>query len=432
MRLILTTEKEIKRRLLVKVNRHLSKSEDIARETVENKTALEKCRRGVVLAEQADEAFKDNVGKIDDVLSKIEQSVDNADEARAALDDWNGLIVDERFLSRSDSIDNLQPLSQEDLLEALVTEEELRHLQAHLARPSFDRHRWTKGDYIVCGACALLGLSLELLNVAWRAGSPIDPDGNIRKWFDKSFHHHAENNPIDYQGPGFGGGLHRVRTSGHDLARFFEAVRQCADGEFRGVGWSYGKPFDIISKANQYGKAYPTMDWTAAFVRTSVHLIADFFSTHSIPMPFSSVVYENAPREMRLFVHDLYKGGFNFRHVAIGGLQVLLSYLAIEVWLWLQYGFKQRKTEAVRLKRYEMRLAVMGILTSGNLAGALICQNPFQLNPPVWIATVASGVRMMQMRKKQKSEFLIQGRNIEDLAEEWGQLAAASTSTDTD
>ncbi|MGO9119553.1 MAG: hypothetical protein ACLQPD_18330 [Desulfomonilaceae bacterium] len=86
---------------------------------------------------------------------------------------------------------------------------------------------------------------------------------------------------------------------------------------------------------------------TAAFVNMLVHLFADFFSTHSLPLPLTTVVYDSAGREFRKFVHDLYQGGFHLRHVAIGGIEVLLSHTAIEVWLWMQYG-----SEGVRLTLY--------------------------------------------------------------------------------
>ena len=105
---------------------------------------------------------------------------------------------------------------------------------------------------------------------------------------------------------------------------------------------------------------------------------------------------------------------------------MLLSYMAIEAWLWIQHGTHQRKSDTVCLKRYEMRLAVMGILSSGNLAGAVICRNPFQLNPPLWIAALSSGIGMMRMRCAAESELPIQLRNIEELAQEWEQLSTKS------
>lgn len=41
--------------------------------------------------------------------------------------------------------------------------------------------------------------------------------------------------PIDYTGPNFGGPAHRVRSAGHDIGRFFEALNQIRSGTFRAL-----------------------------------------------------------------------------------------------------------------------------------------------------------------------------------------------------
>lgn len=423
--LIFPSEEQITR-LGVSVETHRHNAEDIAERTLDNKALLAQCRQSLEMARVAQKSFDDDLSRLDEALSILESSKPDFRAAFKALDGWGSLVVDDRLLPSVSLARQGLVRRPADILDQLLSSEELEKLRAYLDRPAFERLRWTKGDYIVSGACVLVGLALEILNLAWRHKSPIDPQGTLNEWFNQNIHEKIShlNGPIDYQGPGFGGPFHRARSRGHDLARFFEAISQTMNGEFRGTRWSYGTPYEVISKVNQFGKAYPELPWTAAFVNVVVHLFADFFSTHSLPLPLTSVVYDNAGREFRKFVHDLYQGGFHLRHVAIGGIEVLLSYTAIEVWLWLQHGSAGRKTDSVSLKRYEMRAAVTGLLSGANIGGCILFQNPFLLNVPVLISAIDSSIRILNLRSKQQSWIYKEIRNLDELYASWNELAS--------
>lgn len=414
-----SSEKQIQD-LSVSVSAFQRDAQEIGTLVADNKRLLSACHRRMECLRLATNKTTNDIESLEEALADLD--IGNLDAAHQHLSRVSTAILEDSLLEKT-SLQFYGPItSGADLIDLLLDQKEMDSLRQYLNRSIFERLKWTKGDYLVCGGCVLIGMALELLNMAWRPDSSIDSEGQFREWFNKKLHHHGADSPIDYQGTGFGGDLHRVRSEGHDLTRFFEAVEQTSKGEFHGVRWSYGIPVDVISKVNHFGKAYPTMPWTAAFINVLVHLFADFFSKHSLPMPLSSVIYEHTNREMRTFVHDLYAGGFNLRHVAIGGLEVLLSSLAIETWLWLQYG-PERKSDSVSLKRYEMRGAVMGLLSGANIAGAAVFSNPFLLNIPTLIAAMDSAIHILFLRAKQHNWVLKVSRNIDELVIQWNQLS---------
>jgi hypothetical protein len=428
MSLLLWTDED-RAALVAAVETYSTATESIAEAVADIQHELHRCKLRLDRLPEHDACFRMDLERLDEAISRLENDPTDVRMARAALLGWQDLTLTNWDLPPTSLASLGEVRGPEGLLGSLLTPAELAELRRHLGRPLFDRLCWTKADYLVCGACVMMGLALELLNVAWRTASPIDRDGVLRRWFDHRVHVHPPDSPIDYQGPGFGGDLHRVRSRGHDLARFLEAIDQTATGEFRGTRWTYSTPREAISGLNQFGRPYPEMDWTAAFVNVVVHLFGDFFSSHSLPLPLSSVVYDHAGREFRIFIHQLYANGFSLRHVAIGSAEVILAFLAIEAWLWLQHGSDGRETDCVMLKRYEMRSAVTGILSGANVAGCVLFENPFLMNLPLLIASIDSSGRLLRLRADRESEILKASRNLQNIAEDWDTLAGAIRDT---
>jgi len=408
--------------LQVLVETHAHRAEEIAVTTVANSRLLALSRQQIEMMQTLAYDNKATMDNLDQVLTVLERGGTVDEELAQKLKPIATFTIDTNLLLPDSLASSGVVHSTDMLLSELLSESELADVRKHLQRPLFERLRWTKGDYIVVAASVLVGLAIDIFNIAWRVNSPIDKDGVLRQWFSDRLHKHPSDSPIDYQGPGFGGELHRVRSRGHDLSQFFEAMRQTMEGEFHGTRWSYGKPIDVISSVNQHGKPYPQMDWFAAFLNVVVHLFGDFFSSHSLPLPLSSVVYENCGREMRIFVHELYENGYNLRHLTLNTVEVMLAYLAIEVWLWLQYGNDERKEPTVKLKKYEMRSAATGFLSGANIGGCLLFENPFLLNIPVLIVAVDSAARMLSVQTKRHSWILKESRNIDELFIAWDRL----------
>ena len=429
--LLLHSYAEQVRRYAVSLEAHLAAGRVTAQRVLSNEDALELCRRRLSIGREIALSQTEQLARLNSILTVLEAGDPDLAAAAALLGDdlWAQLAVPDPLLQLQ-SFGCRRTLTDEELLLALLPAAELEAVRVHLSRPLFERLRWSRGDYIAVAAFVILGLSIEFLNTAWKPRGAFDSEGQIGRWFNEQMHAHAPNNPIDYQGQGFGGGFHRARTRGHDLARFLEAVRQTAEGEFRGRRWHKHRPIEVISRLNQYGKAYPELDWFAALVNVAVHLMADFFSTHSLPLPLTSIIYDNCGREFRKFVVQLYEEGFHLRHVAAGALEVFLGYLAIEVWLWLQYGMEARTTPPVSLKRAEMRTSVMALLSSANLTWCVICQNPFELNVPTLIATIDSALTLMRLDRERNHWLYKEGRNLDELAAAWAGYPSEQCLTD--
>lgn len=408
--------------LQILVKAHLYSSEDVARSALQNKKLIEGCIRQIKSSQASYEKISKDVNNLDQILClmELEKEVDEN-----LIQNLLPSPIPHTDACENNLFSNGFIFSGRDILNELLTDTELSTIERHLGRLEFERLRWTKGDYIAIAISTLIGIALDTFNMAWRVNSPIDRDGKLRRWFNDKLHHHPSNNPIDYQGQGFGGNLHRVRSRGHDLTRFFDAIRQTSEGEFSGTRWSYSKPIEVISSVNQFGVSYPSMDWISAFMNVSVHLFGDFFSALSLPLPLSSVVYENCGREMRKLVHELYENGFSLRHITLNSIELLLSYLSIEVWLWMQNGFENRKKPVVQLKKYEMRSAVTGLLSGWNIGGCILFENPFLLNIPMLIAAVDSAAKLVAMKIQRDSWVRKETRNIQELVEAWESMAQA-------
>jgi hypothetical protein len=419
--LLLTSENQLAE-LIELVDNHSSEAQICAKDTFQNENSLQETRSGLKKLEAHDVANSTNLKVLESLIEGLERGED-VEFNNAA---WVNLISLEDKIDQGEYWKTGLCLASNQNLKKLLPPQEVNELRNYLSRPTFERLTWTKGDYVASMVAAILGLSLEILNIALKTKSPIDSNGHLRKWFDSKLHNHSSNNPIDYQGSGFGGGEHRVRTRGHDLLRFFEAIDQTAKGEFRGTVWSYGTPREVISSVTQYGNSYPQMSWTSAFINVSIHLFADFFSPLSLPLPMSSIVYENASREFRIFVHTLYKNEFNLRHTFINSIQVFLAFLTIEVWMWLQFGSSRQNDDSVLLKKYELRSAVMGILSGTNISFCALFSNPFLINIPSLIGTVHSLMKMLELRSKQNSWIYKEIRNIDDLVISWKNIEKAT------
>ena len=415
MKVIPITFEEQKAEFSKSVENYASEANDIISKISKNQEGLNEVQAKLLTANTEQAIIEANLGLLRSTITALENKTIPTNE----LNNWVNVYKVDSISHNNQSPIGGDAFNSQSAISILISPGEVSAIKDYISRPSFDRFVWTKGDYLVVLSSIILGLSIEILNIAYKANSPIDTDGTISKWFSSKLHHHPSDNPIDYQVPGFGGELHRARSKGHDLFRFFEAIDQTAKGEFRGTRWTYGTPQEVITKLNQYGKNYPEMDWTFAFINVSIHLIADFFSAHSLPLPMSSLIYENCSRELRTFVHSLYENGFNLRHIALNSIQVFLSYLTVEIWLWFQYGTEKANSDSVILKKMEMRSSILGLLSGFNISGCLFFQNPFLINLPVLIATIDSSIKYLLQLSKQNSWVYKEIRNLDEIIEKW-------------
>ncbi len=183
---------------------------------------------------------------------------------------------------------------------------------------------WAFEDVLAVGVAGVVGGAAtwfdSAIDEAAKAGlSKLKDTELIRGW-----ERDARRMPIDHMGPGFGGRAHRVRSPGHDVARPFEALRQIRAGEFRGFRWEYGEKIPVVD-----GHYQPVASLGEALTLWGKHLVADFVTPMSLPLPGWTKLYELPSRQLRIFAHQTYDDGVNLRSAALSALPVLSTEVVV-------------------------------------------------------------------------------------------------------
>lgn len=264
-----------------------------------------------------------------------------------------------------------------DLMSALGPDEIARYevWEATLRLP------WTHADIAAVGFAGLVGVLASVFDDQLDA-AVLDGLGRLKELpLLKGWESAGKGLPIDYTGPDFGGPDHRFRSAGHDLGRPIAALKQIIDGQFRGVTWADGTRTLFETAPGAYnGHAVGE-----ALVLWMKHLAADFVTTKSLPMPFSTFLYEMPDHQLRKFSHDLYGGvhrgaeqhaGLNMRS---GLLTPAISLITTEVIIrsFVQ-GRAWHATRSLSLsapeKRVQMEMLLAGhsFTAAGSISNAVI------------------------------------------------------------
>lgn len=301
----------------------------------------------------------------------------------------------------------------------LLSAEENVEITQHLSRPLYERIPWDRWDYLVAFGVGLAGAVVDvLLGTPGRFVQQAMADKNhwLGKWME-SIHARAPGGaPIDYQGPDFGGPYHRGLTTGHDILRPLEGIRQFKDGVFRGFYYTDGVKHVVETAVNQYGNAYSSMSWGAAVLAWMVHNACDYFSSNSLPIPGTSWLYEMSDRDVRVFVQkELYQRRINLRHV---NLQTLAP-LIVEVGISAYSALRQRNTdapkEALEQKRSELLVLGHTLTTAVNIGKILLLNDPTMLNVPALLALLRRILGLVIMEQKRNSFVARIARNSREL-----------------
>ena len=194
--------------------------------------------------------------------------------------------------------------------DSIIVDEELSRIDAEMASVQMeidaiptDSIPFDNYDVITVFATATIEVLMDFLlsdpaNKNSFASKCNSNDNPIGKWCN-SIHEKLDHsgNPLDFQGRfdqfgnpigygikhkgpniSYGGGNHRGLTNGHDLLRFFDAIRQYHDGVFRDAGFIDGVKIAVESSINQYGNPYVKLTWLQSIWNYVVHMFADFFS----------------------------------------------------------------------------------------------------------------------------------------------------------
>lgn len=212
--------------------------------------------------------------------------------------------------------------------------------------------------------------------------SLANKNGPFCKWLDK-FHQHQAGSPMDYQGEGFGGGAHRAKTFAHDILCFALAIYSISSGKFIDCSFMKdGRYKWIVESVNQNGNPYDSCSVFVAIVRYLVHMLADFCSSASLPIPGFSLLTHFPDRDVEAFAMKLYRNGMNLRTMAMQGVPVAMTELLMSLYVWMrsQGGEGKFSETAWEHKKHKLLLISHGITTAVNVGKVVIAHAPWRLN----------------------------------------------------
>ncbi|WP_431237452.1 hypothetical protein ACQ86B_22285 [Mycolicibacterium aichiense] len=241
---------------------------------------------------------------------------------------------------------------------------------------------WEPGDLAAVGIAGFLGALANLydaqVDTAVLSGlSWLKKTDFLQRW-EKD----AARLPIDYTGPNFGGPAHRVRSAGHDIGRFFEALNQIRSGTFSGTVWEDGQRY--VESVTTTRSGLPFVQVTEQHLAVALllkHWAADFVTPMSLPLPGWSLLYDMPDRELRKFAHNAYAGtnsgdGLNLRSgLLTPGIGMISTELVIRTHVHLaayRDAGSPRLSAAGAAKRTEMLLAAHAAAGAASLSKTVV------------------------------------------------------------
>ena len=417
------------------------------------KDALETAEQEITILENANnaqEAYLEQASqRIKAIYKKIGKEPPNPKEYTPSSEMISLQVMPSQF-APSMSYGELYDIAAASLLERgldtnsltygdLLTQVEIDSIVAELDRPISERERWTKGDFVVVFVAALLGVIADVV-LGNKNNALTGKSTDFSKWLD-GFHKHEGGAPIDYQGPGFGGGYHRVLSKEHDILRFIEGIHSFQQGKFVGIKYDAdGVAHKVISYVNQNGKPYEQLPIIEAIARYAKHMFADLLSKNSLPFPGSSFLIESNSQELRSFAVDMYTNGFNLKNIMIQSLSTSAIEIIVRIYFSIQSvrKYKERVNvaedysnwEAVKEfftptnkdKLMEMLLVSHATVTAANIGKVVIKKAPWELNITEITSVIKYGIKVIKNSCVRNSEYSKLLRNSEDISNKWKYL----------
>lgn len=307
-------------------------------------------------------------------------------------------------------------------IDGKTADEYVQSLAEEMNKIEFDQIPFDKWDYIISFSLALLEVAGDFF-----IGDPqfkhslANKNGPFVQWL-KQFHGKLDHSgqPLDYQGPGFGGPSHRGKTFGHDslpLTRILYgskankdddqttangkkiyngallvrdilsvgmAIYSISSGTFIDCEFTKEGAYEwVIRTANQNGTSYESCGVFVALIKYLTHMLADFCSATSLPIPGFSLLTHWPDRDVEAFAMKLYKDGMNLRTMALQGIPVALTEIMLRLYVHFRYKDNQYTESQIDHKRNKLLLISHGITTAVNIGKVVITKNPARLNLPL-------------------------------------------------
>ena len=322
----------------------------------------------------------------------------------------------------------------------LLTEQEIREIENELNALLSREEKWVKNDFIAVFIAALLGGTTDF--IFGNRNNPLTGQGSdFAIELSEKFHNHAPNAPIDYQGEGFGGPEHRLKSKGHDILRFVEGIEMFKNGQFEGayhVG--HGKVVEAVVKANQYGTPYEQLSTINAILAYAQHMFGDLFSSYSLPFPGYSFIMNSDNRALRKMTIDMYRNGFNCKNIVIQSISTICIEVLIRIYYSI-YAVQRMKNDIEveedysnldlikeffvpgnKEKLMEMLLLAHTIVTAANVGKITITKRIDQINITEIMAVVRYGSSVLKDIWKRNDKYGKLMRNADLIEHRWEEL----------
>lgn len=194
----------------------------------------------------------------------------------------------------------------------------------------------------------------------------------------------------------------------HDLVCFSVAIYSLHTGKF--VDFGYHRAAESGEKV--FGPivadGYDPQGLFMSVVKYLVHMLADFCSSRSLPIPGFSILTHIPNKEIEAFALKLYRNGMNLRTMALQSIPVGLTELLMSLYVWLrEKGAEESYSdEAWQHKKEKLLLMAHGITTAVNVGKVIITKAPWRLNLVVIARTCQLVWRVVDAETKLTNEHI--------------------------
>jgi len=337
--------------------------------------------------------------------------------------------------------ENLLYLESRNLLDfefdSLFSKEDLLRIERELSSP-IAREKWGKWDYVavLCGAVAGIAADFFTGGIDKQLQNWLSNIKNSDNYFGetlKKWERIGGGSPIDYQGPGFGGGFHRGLSAGHDILCVLFALWQIKNGTFVGLKQTTTGFEWVKSSSNQFGQPFETYEGLETLLLWFKHVATDFFDPTSLPVPGMGFLVSIPNHEIRKFAMQMYQHGYNLRFLLAQALAPALVEIIVRGYI---FGREYKETgeikfpSAKRLKTTEMLLLAHALVMAVNVGKVAIqcnAQGPValkNLNVPSIIMTIRYFIPFVVKKMKLNDPVEILKRNAKEIMEGYDKILA--------
>jgi hypothetical protein len=276
--------------------------------------------------------------------------------------------------------------------------------------------------------CCLTGIGCGVLDLSRQCASVLENE-NVHKKFDEMSKDYLQkvtgskgSAAIDNHK---GGPLHRLVGPSHDLSRFLETIGNLVKGEFHAN--VEGNTIIATAYSGRSTTDYLKIDSPAdAAVVLILHLIGDFFSAMSLPIPGRTKIAESDVQQVVKDVFDEYRSGGNLRKLVSEFLSniagAVLIPIVLRLYRYVRIAIEKRSVPKLSLKNdgkfHLLARNAQTISFTISIGRAAFTQNPLALNYLNFVQIVRNGAAINRITKGEQERLLANISNLSRRIEE--------------